>query len=336
MTAAVFERVRAHLQRHPTEAYRPVPLASAIREKDIRQVRAALRRLADAGEAVTCKVIKDGVEETEYRISCGGPTAIYRPVLHGMNDRPVRRSEVGGSFVERNTSESPAVGRQAAPLPAGENSTPAVAAPAAIVESGSAPTPPAAGRVRRGLHHGRAPTRQTCILQMVELYGIPMSSSDLINAFSEAGDESPEWGTYCAVSTLVKKGELVQVGTRRMPPDQGGHPARMYVTKEMAESGRKWDTRESGGEAVCGEAGASLQLLTGNSATCAPVDKTAPEGADGPVVGPSFGFLPNGSLAIRAQEIGIDLAPSVSRALLTWLSERSGVNLLVHLQGALE
>lgn len=332
--SAVIERVRAHLQRHPTVAYRPVPLASAIRERDIRQVRAALRRLADAGEAVTCKVIKDGVEETEYRISCGGPTAIYRPVLHGMNDRPVRRSEVGGSFVERNTCKRPADGRGEAPLPASKDS---IEAGAEACAEPATQTPAAVtGRARRGLHRGRAPVRQDMIVETLEKRGAPMSSRDLIEAFTNMGEQAPEWGTYSAVSAMAKKGDLVQVGTRRLPPDQGGHPARLYVTRTMAESGCEWNATESGGEAFTGKAGETLQLQAGNSATCAPVEKTAPDGAGVSDAGPQFGFLENGALAIRAPEVGIDLSPSVSRALLTWLSDRAGVNLVAHLQGALK
>jgi hypothetical protein len=67
--------IRAYLSRHSGEAVRPVPLAQRLGVRDIRVMRAALKSMADSGELVSCLVIKDEVQDHEYRLSTGVPTA---------------------------------------------------------------------------------------------------------------------------------------------------------------------------------------------------------------------------------------------------------------------
>lgn len=297
MTAAgarVLERVRSHLARHAQEAFRPVPLAQALRLPDVRLVKQALKALAEGGEAVTCLVIKDGIEETEYRISCGGPSVIHRPVLYAMNDRPVRRSETGGKFVERNPPERPAVGRQAAPLPAGKDSIPAGAAQ----------------RARRGVHRGPLPIRQDMILDLIEKRAAPTTSRHLIDAFQAMRSDESSWSVYCAVTAMVKKGHLVHVGEAPNAPGEHGKPKRLYVTRRMAASGNNWAAPPA---AIAAEPPPEAPAPTAPGYEDL-TPRKAPEA--------TFGYSAKHGLMICYAGIGVDLTPELTLQLVAFLKGR--------------
>ena len=310
MTAAVFERVRAHLLRHPTVAYRPVPLATAIREKDIRQVRAALRRLADAGEAVTCKVIKDGVEETEYRISCGGPTAIYRPVLHSMNDRPVRRSEVGGKFV---AAEKPAPFRETCSRPSATTcggSEPLPRAPSPESGTGEGET---TGSRHGRLHQGTAPVRQQQIIEFLNAANRPVFPWEVIDHVRQTEPRVSDSAIQQIVCLLARRGDIARLAKRLNPRAYRGHATYRYATHEVAE------------RVAEEERAADVPAI--EQATKSPDRAAAQEGAAKKTGGPAFCFDETLGLKISTEGAVTALSPAMTRSLLGWLGGIAGVPL---------
>lgn len=136
MTAPAIEKtaaeLRQFLQHHTADCYRPVPLAKAIGEKDIRRVRTALREMASAGELVSCKVEipGQGIDE-EFRLAAGGvplkiramssvsQTAVRRPdnrhIPSRMTDLHRERPQRKAIAVKREASYSVAPTKTVAP-----------------------------------------------------------------------------------------------------------------------------------------------------------------------------------------------------------------------------
>lgn len=121
MSAAIIaetaEHLRHFMQRHEDQGYRPVPLAQAIGEKDVRRVRAALREMAANGEVVTCEVYVPGSGDTdiEVRLVVGGKMLRRPPPLaRDAADAPVRRADA--SHIPSHYGRGEAIASPAKPI----------------------------------------------------------------------------------------------------------------------------------------------------------------------------------------------------------------------------
>lgn len=194
MSPKTLERVRAHLKKHHTRAHRPASLARELREKDVRQVRLALERMRSAGEVVSCKVVAGGVEDEEFRISCGGPAFLTRPSL--IPDPALRMRDPGAEL-------SPAASR-------------------------------AVLRLKIGPKGGHPPTRQRAVLAFCDSIGRPVFPREIVEHFAKLDEPVSRDAVYTAVRLLKLQGELVLCGKRRDSacPKKGKLP--LYATPEVA------------------------------------------------------------------------------------------------------
>ena len=85
MTPQLADRVRRHLAKHPSVAYRPTELAHELREDDVDQVTSTLRALRDSHEAVSCWVTRGDVHDEEFRITAGVLRAFGSPLAPARN-----------------------------------------------------------------------------------------------------------------------------------------------------------------------------------------------------------------------------------------------------------
>jgi hypothetical protein len=99
--------IRTYLEHHAGEAVRPVPLAQKLGMRDIRVVRAALKRLAEGGELVSCVVIKDGAQDHEYRLAAGRRSrhAAQSRVQPELVERAAPARQLGDSIAHDGRSE---------------------------------------------------------------------------------------------------------------------------------------------------------------------------------------------------------------------------------------
>lgn len=271
MTAALIaetsQLLRHFLQRHDRQGYRPVPLAQAIGEKDVRRVRAALREMASAGELVTCNVHVPGSGETdiEVRLVAGGraPPAAP-PLVNTAGDAWLRRSDsshVPSHFGrgEAIAPSKPVAHPEAAPTldsipkfvakPAAKR--PAAAAPSSSMSevptqnapatAATAIAEPARADNHTGLWKGAAPTRQIATLEYMVKVDRAVSVSELYDQF-----EITPPAIHSAVRRLAAKGCIVYLG--RLPePRRGGLRVMTYATPAVAAR-LQANTQGSGGE----------------------------------------------------------------------------------------
>lgn len=221
-TEAVKELAKRFLTKHPSEAYRPVPLAKAIGEKDIRRVRAALKQLKDEGEVVTCTVYRaDEPADEEFRIVAGGRMQPPKPYT-GVPCSATREREVA--------------------------TPPAAPAPVAPLE------------VRRRRAGRRAAPRQQAIVQLVEGYDAPMTARDIIALFRARGETELSENAVCAAICELKASGGLVVHTKIKA--LAGPPVSAYATPALAARlALESNTKGSDGEttppehAATGEAG---------------------------------------------------------------------------------
>lgn len=174
------------------------------------------------------------------------------------------------------------------------------------------------------LWQGRTPMRQLAIVAFIERLGRPATPGEIIAHFRDAQEPINASAIYCSVRPMLKHGRVVRCAKRVCTAT--GRVSNSYAPEAIA----KRDTSGSGGEAGNGQAGLKPAARSGDEATRPSTEKTAPSGA-GVRAGPVFGLLPNGALAIRGEEVGIDLSPALTRALCAWLDGRAGSRLVERL-----
>lgn len=270
MSAAAVERVRAFLKAHPEVSYMPASLAKAMRRSNVAEIREALQALREAGEVVTCRVMRNGLSDEEFRISAGGRI-------------PSMRAYRGGDA--------------------------------------TAP--------RRG-PRGNEVRRQKALLEFVQEAGRPVFPREIIERFTKLEGRSARNAVYMAICYLKERGQLAFVGKRvdDASPYKGRVP--LYATPEIAARVMEEFSQGNGGEAGEADAGRKPAAPSGDEALRPSAEKTTPKGAGvlaGPTFGLLFGFMPGGSLAIRSEEVSIDLSPRITRELLAWLGARAGTKL---------
>jgi hypothetical protein len=252
--AETLPKIVAFMTKHPADSFRPVPLAKAIGEADIRKVRAALRQLKAAGDVVSCSVYRgnEPVDE-EYRIiaaTMGGKppslgqlskrtsrTAGWKPLTtQATPDPPVKRPTTP-QLVEREIVPSkPATTAQDAIKVEVATSAPAItiaasaSAPIAPIGPGSAPDK------WRGVQQGPLPARQVMIEQEIERAGRPLTAGELLEAFRNAEPELALAPITTAIWTMVgcTPPKLVECGSAKLP---GKRRMRCYATPAMAARG---------------------------------------------------------------------------------------------------
>jgi hypothetical protein len=180
-------------------------------------------------------------------------------------------------------------------------------------------------RDERALWHGAAPLRQLAIAEFIRGLGRPGFPSEILAHFRARDPSLRAEVVYCGINAACKGGFIARLGRCRNH-DNGlmswryGLPGRVYPDEPEFSQG-------SGGEAGNGKAGRKPAAPRGDEATRPSAGKTAPEGA-GVRAGPLFGLLPGGALAIRADEVAVDLSPRVTRELLAWIGDRAGADLV--------
>jgi hypothetical protein len=225
----IVNEVRTFLQRHPHKAYRPVPIAQAIGEADIRRVRAALHEMRDAGELVHCTVEVPGQGfDKEFRLIAGGVAMKINPMT-GDPQRPRRRGDTSGipsRMLDLPKSERPREGEVVIEYP----DVPAVIAPVAIAaappaDKVSAPavkieipkfvqedTPKVEFPKARGLQNGKIPARQRQIVNYIEAADRRVTASELLDHFREFEPAMPNTRIANAIGKAIKRGWLVKAG----------------------------------------------------------------------------------------------------------------------------
>jgi hypothetical protein len=258
MTAAAIAetlpKIVAFMTKHPADSFRPVPLAKAIGESDIRKVRAALRQLKAAGDVVSCSVYRgDEPVDEEYRIIAatmgGKPPPLgqlskrtsrapgWKPLTTQATPAPPVKRPTTPQLVEREivpakptrTAQDALKMEVTASAPA-ITIAPSAAAPIAAICPGIAPDK------WRGVQQGPLPARQVMIEQEIERAGRPLTAGELLEAFRNAEPELLLAPITTAIWTMVgcTPPKLVECGSAKLP---GKRRMRCYATPTMAARG---------------------------------------------------------------------------------------------------
>jgi hypothetical protein len=228
---AIVPKIVEFLMRHPTDAFRPVPIAKAIGEQDIRRVRAALRKLKDAGDVVTCTVYpRDELPDEEFRIvsSAGKFNATVGGAVHHARGPAWKPLSVEAVAAPIRRPVSPEIKHQDTVAP--KRTTKPAAAPKAEVAmvpqpTPAAPAPAAAGAAAtavqphkwRGVQQGSVPTRQNAILAYINRVDRPAVSREMCIEFQKTEPGLSFHSVTSAIWDMVEKGKLVDCGSFRAP-----------------------------------------------------------------------------------------------------------------------
>lgn len=182
---------------------------------------------------------------------------------------------------------------------------------------------PKRSRGERAMWQGREALRQKSICEFINAIGRPVFTSELVEHARIGQPDLNESVIYCAIGSALKNGAIVRL-PKRANLQSSGRLSYRYATPAIADRDDEESRKGSGGEAGNGKAGREPAAPRADEATRPCAGKTAP-GRAGVRAGPSFGLFPDGSLAIRGAEAGIDLAPHLTRHLFAWLdSQRAG------------
>lgn len=277
--ATVVSEVKQHLERHPSQAFRAVPLAKAIGEKDIRRVRQAISVLKDKGEVVTCTVYPGhGPADEEVRLSAA-PIHTQALRVRAVADLPAFAEAARRAAAERPTvTQTPAATAQAVatkvdPAPSATPTVeqprkrsepgwvaPAAEKPAAPAESVGEPTPACIRKRRRIVPEGYMGPRQAMLKTIIEATGRALTAGELIAAIRTGGEVINDHVVWCALTEMRAAGHVVERGKIR--PLAGDRLQMSYATPALAARlDAEKDTKGSDGEttppesAVPGEAG---------------------------------------------------------------------------------
>lgn len=260
--SAGIENVRASLagfmSRRPNEAFRAVPLAQAIGEKDIRRVRQALKLMKEAGDVVTCTVYRgnDPADE-EYRLSVAptGPVAIHNS-----------RQYVPPPASPRAIAARPPAGHQLKTL-AGSLSRPRLTReqPASKPASKSAPEAErkAVKVERTDRRRRKASPRQDMLARLIDEAGRPLTGSELLVMVHRTDPDAGHNAVWNALGEMKASGRILPHGKVKAMSPHGPRKQMAWVTPALAARLAETNTKGSDGEttsperAIPGEAAAS-------------------------------------------------------------------------------
>lgn len=226
--------IRKYLSRHAAEAVRPVPLAQRLGLRDIRVVRAVLLKMANAGELVSCTVIKDGIEDREYRWAAG-PQPFYSHRSLQVESAPRR-------------PDASTVPSRLTDLPPGERSSIRLKREVTYVQDVTREAPPRDAPPRHdaspsprkgrtgGVWNGTQPSRREPVLAFVRsCMPEPVTTARIHQHFVELGEPTLDINAIAnCVSKLTADGLLERTKEPVAEPLRGGRLVPGYIIPSHA------------------------------------------------------------------------------------------------------
>jgi hypothetical protein len=214
-TLDLVDRLRFFFGKRQGELFRPVPLAQALGEKDIRRVRAGLRQLRDEGFLVSCDVIANGVRDEEFRAAASGGS--IKPNFDSNYQTPAQPRRVDHSALPSRLTD----------LTIAEHKEPTTVSKVLDSISVFAPAP----------HVNRSASRQNAIIDFARSVDRRFTARDVFDHFKSRGD-TVSIATVCStLGDLAAAKRVIFLGKLQLQRQMA--PVMAYAVPEIADRERR-------------------------------------------------------------------------------------------------